>query len=681
MKPKKRLLYFSLNSSSVDEFYGFVERTKLDRQSSFRAFKKEDAQGFKHASDLVLFLDGQQIGDLERIVVIIDYPSFYNDHCLKKEIDKDCFTVKKASEIICKAILKYPEVMFLFDESWRKKAADDNPDSKKDPDFTDFLFFGNSSAAYIKEIIKDYHQYNVVINDNPFFFILRERNNLMDGTNLRYAIKRCLYDQLHVNRRNFSLTQQSRADNLALCVEEEYSQNRFNSYALFANGFRVLPVVSSEELRSLNDKTKSLDPKIIVRDYDLQFSDVKDETNSYLSIDGKQYKINTIDYVRGAKFWEDNEEECPAGYKGRWYVPNPEGNPYWKNLHKKPIFFVTKGSNYIRLCDSQGELIKERKHLLQEELLFDESKIVINKEGQGHKNVRKFFKKKVSFNRKALRVLINKLNSSIKTQIKCPIEWTLSDIDKFINNTHSFFLDKYTIQTLCGISKPVSGIYLPFHGCDLIRDRYSHIRITSESAFIEPSDSKEQAWKIETGREHHAHGVPLDIYDIVKNMIGRAKYYYNSGNYIRSAIVANEVIEVLNGFHEAMMLQAYHVLAVSENAIAMDTIGGCEYDLIRDAAFRIEKIECEVERLMSRSKENRLELKYNVLNQIYSDCRNFCKEKEHFGAEECFLNAMGHLNEGFTPCDLIDEFKMLWKNIKSVFRSFIDYLNTDSDEK
>ena len=690
MKPKNWLLYFSLNKESVRQFYDFVKRTNLDRQSSFRVFNKKEVKDFKHASDLVLFLDGQQTGDLERIVVIIDYTSFYSDHWPKQEIDKDCFTVKKASEIICKAILKYPEVLFLFDESWREKDTDDNPDSKKDPDFTDFLFFGNSSAPYINKIIKDYHQYNVVINENPFFFILRERSNLMDGTNLRYAIKRCLYDQLHVNRYNFSLTQNSRADNLALCVEEEYSQNRFNSYALFANGFRVLPVLSSEELKYLDDKTESYDPKFIVRDYDLQFSDVKNDTNASSSVDieGKQYKINTIDYVRGAKFWEvkenDTGEEYPSGYKNRWYVPNQGDNFYWKNLHKEPTFFVTKGSDHIKLCDSQGELEKERKNLLQKELLDNPGSIKIKRGKEDYKDIINLFKKDLLFKRKALQVLSNKLNNSEKDSQQPLIEWDLSDFPKFIKDIifSHFFHDKYTIQVLCGISKPVSGIYLPFQSYGLIKERYCQIRITSESDFEEPSDPKGQRWKIETGREHHAHGVPLDIYDIVKNMIGRAQYYYESGNYIRSAIVASEVIEVLNGFHEAMMFRAYHILAVSENAIAMDTIGGSESDLKRDAAFRIEKIECEVDRMMCRGKEKRLELKYNVLNQIYSDCRNFCKEKEHFGAEECFLNAMGHLNEGFTPSDIVDELKIKWNDLKSGFRSLMDDLNnTNADEK
>ena len=36
----------------------------------------------------------------------------------------------------------------------------------------------------------------------------------------------------------------------------------------------------------------------------------------------------------------------------------------------------------------------------------------------------------------------------------------------------------------------------------------------------------------------------------------------------------------------------------------------------------------------------------NTLNQIYSDCRKVCREKEHFDSESIFIGAMARLNEG-----------------------------------
>ena len=156
-------------------------------------------------------------------------------------------------------------------------------------------------------------------------------------------------------------------------------------------------------------------------------------------------------------------------------------------------------------------------------------------------------------------------------------------------------------------------------------------------------------------------------------MVDRAwKYYYEDKRYIHAAVLAQETIEVLNGFHEALLLKAYHILAVSENAIAMNTIGGDEEALKNDAIFRISKIDYEIERILRRPKENgngnedRREFKYNILNQIFSDCRKICKEKEHFAAEDCFISAMAHVNEGFTPLDIWHEFmriiKKSWNN-------------------
>ena len=215
---------------------------------------------------------------------------------------------------------------------------------------------------------------------------------------------------------------------------------------------------------------------------------------------------------------------------------------------------------------------------------------------------------------------------------------------------------------LQGVEKPVSGVYaslIPMFG-DVYR----------RAIYGKENSSRDY---IDTTRKKGYHGVPLDIYYLVKSMVDRAwKYYYEDKRYIHAAVLAQETIEVLNGFHEALLLKAYHILAVSENAIAMNTIGGDEEALKNDAIFRISKIDYEIERILRRPKENgngnedRREFKYNILNQIFSDCRKICKEKEHFAAEDCFISAMAHVNEGFTPLDIWHEFmriiKKSWNN-------------------
>ena len=42
----------------------------------------------------------------------------------------------------------------------------------------------------------------------------------------------------------------------------------------------------------------------------------------------------------------------------------------------------------------------------------------------------------------------------------------------------------------------------------------------------------EQLYEIITDRENHNHGVPLDLYDMVRDMITRARYYNDFEVYI-----------------------------------------------------------------------------------------------------------------------------------------------------
>lgn len=213
---------------------------------------------------------------------------------------------------------------------------------------------------------------------------------------------------------------------------------------------------------------------------------------------------------------------------------------------------------------------------------------------------------------------------------------------------------------LPGVEKPISGVYtsfLPMFG-----------EVYNKAIYSKKNSARDY---IDTTRKKGYHGVPLDIYYLVKSMVDRACQYYSDARYIHAAVLAQETIEVLNGFHESLLLKAYHILAISENAIAMNAIGGDEEALKTDAIFRIRKIDYEIERILRRPKENgngdedRREFKYNILNQIYSDCRKFCKDKEHFSAEDCYISAMAHINEGFTPCDIIHEFIRLIKKCRN----------------
>ena len=697
MIANKKLLYFSLNPHSTKAFHDYIKRTLQDRRNSFCICSSDKKSSFKHASDLTLFLENQP--NLGNFYVIIDYLSFYNchldDHTNEDgntEKDKisipsavkclNFFSPSEASDIIAKTILRFPEVMFLFDESWHK-------DSTDNVDFTDFIFYNR--CDYVSFIYKRYHQYRVW-EPEPFAFIQRNWDNLYDGSNLRFAIKRYFYSQLHVNRFNFSTIQDSRATNLALCIEEEHSQNRFNSYALYANGFRVLPVSSSKDLKAINANVTSdnaLSPSIVVRDYDLQFPDVVggDET---VYIDGKQYKINEVDYIRGIKFWDSEGDSYPPSYQDRWYIPpkSQKGYDYWTNLQDVPTLFLSKGASGIVFCKTERELSKE---------LGEETSTIFQdgRERQAVRGLRKpvsgiycpfhFFEIieeryhtfEITDEKSFVRREAEKLAGEIINKYT-GMEDDLSNKKK--EQAMSFLVEKYHLK------KRYQSLELLFKNKEFGTDSTKKI-----DKQLWKDELKKQEWIIDTSRENHNHGVPLVIYDLIQSMLARAKHYYNIGKYIRSAIIASEAIEILNGFHEALMIQAYHILAISENAIAMNAIGGSELALKEDTLFRITKIQHDIDRLLNRSKNeeqtntgrryrilNRLfknskaerrEFKYNILNQIFSDCRKVCKDKEYFGAEDCYISAMAFVNEGFIFDDILYDVHSLWKRIKNSWKT------------
>ena len=691
MGTNKKLLYFSLNPLSTRAFLDYIDRTFQDRRNSFRICAIDEKKPFRHASELAMYLDQQQ--DLGYFYVIIDYLSFYNCHLddyvdeehherekkdeitiTEKKKKKKTFSVSQASEIIAKTILQYPEVLFLFDESWQGKITDEEK-NKEDIDFTDFIFY--KGGDFGSSVFTKYHQYSVC-NETPFAFIRRNWDNLYDGSNLRFAIKRYIYEHLKVKRYNFSAVQNSRSENLALCVEEEHAQNRFNSYALYANGFRVLPISSSQDLKDVN--LSEISPSIVVRDYDLQFPDENTEIKDEKEIGGESRNINLVDFIRGAKFVSDLSENNL--FNNRWYVLTSEDNKfnYWSSLLNHPVFFISKGGHGISIIGSARQYIKERKQLLVKQL---KQLMKADEAVKGKKDIIEIIEKQT----------------------------TEASQDK--NNV---FLNGTTEQIVRGIEKPVSGVYLPFHTFEEVKERFNsfgdselvinnHIlkmlkhckdkkekkqmkaylrneyktyldlhliaalrneyvmwrcplskseeQVSIDKIIEADRQDKHQRWTITTERQNHNHGVPLDLYDLAKNMIARASDYYKREKFIKSAIVSSEVIEVLNGFHEALVLEAYHILAISENAIAMNTIGGNEEDLSLDANFRISKIASEVERLMDRAGNYRRKYRYNVLNQIFSDCRAFCKEKKHFESENRFISAIAHINEGYTYKDII----------------------------
>ena len=322
----KQVLYFSIWPESRLEF---ADKAKeYEKKCDFQIIENGS---FSCASDLLLYLD-EHYKQLKQLYVIIDYLPFFS-----KE-----FNYKKEAEFISRSIMGYPEVYFMFDESYVKN-------NEPDLDFTLFLY---KNKTQIDKLAKQYHIFNFS-DKYPFCALTNQRSNLFDGTNLRYCLKCDLYDSMKAGCHNYKRIQSSRCDNLVICVEEESSQNKFNSYSLYANGFRVWPIMSAFELKDFNQAYnqtyKRDDLRIIVRDYDLQFSDA-DVDDDDLIIASMKSNENLVDYIRGAKYVE--KEETWYSYEGK------TENHFWNNLGNIPRFYISKGvegidivTNYEKYTD------------------------------------------------------------------------------------------------------------------------------------------------------------------------------------------------------------------------------------------------------------------------------------------------------------------------------------------
>ncbi len=453
----------------------------------------------------------------------------------------------------------------LNDKVWNllRKVIDSNPLFIRD-DIRDVR------KAIIRRIAIDYVLFELITipktenNSNLILSIVEGYDNLFDASNLRYAIKQWKYAELDVHAQNFRKTQESRRDHLAICVEEEREQNRFNSYCMFTNGYRVLPVISAKELMRINMYYfTQFKPSIVLRDYDIQFPD-----QHKLS---KNTGTEPIDQIRGFRFHEKSntwtihlkESKCWSSFYNNY-------SEQQECYAKVPIIYVSKGGRNLKITNFYSLFFSKRQ--------------------------------------------------------KCDSQFVPFKIKKIFHKS---------VLLLPGLTKPISGIHCPFFDLKQIRFRFDNSRLHKRNY-------------LNTSRQGHEHGTSLDIYSMVKSILGRAKMYYESGKYIHAAILANEAIEYLNGFHQALMIEAYYINAISENAIAINAMGVDEEKLSEDAWLRAKKIKEDITRIYAQkglSKITVADLSKNTLNQIYSECRAFCRNKEHFKAESVFISAIGHLNE------------------------------------
>ncbi len=640
-----KVLYFSLSDDHHQLFYQWASRVKGEK-CHLVDWNRPAVTTIHELPDVIV----RQRNDIDSLYVIVDYLSFYPK---AKDVNYVKERVEEAADVLRRTILQFPEVDFLFDRSGVDKCEKDLPgvlefllnvgdgeaknkegektEKKEDgggvdncpqklPCVLEFLLNVGGKEVRKKEreesekkevewnieeeIALGLHIFNAE-SKFPFFFAKLDYDSLFDGSNLRGAVRDAHYKKLNVDRHNFRRLQDSRRRNMALVVDDEPRQSRFNSFVLYASGYRVIPIHTARMLLFLNSTdSECLQPDVIIRDFDLQFPDVSKDNKDYID-----YGINNN---------KDSVDEKNNTSIFKYFdVPKMENNS-------------------LTWCDKEIKRVDDYKMMIDyvRDYYYDKDnyKWHLSKHGEGTEFWR------------------NNIAPVIPTFVI-----TNGTVGMIIKGKGAYEKMKTVGENqeqlaVYGMKKPVSGIYHAFFtrlhddkGNCLIENRFEDTR------YIEG----EEDYYMDKTRKEHDHGVPADIYDIVREMLSRASFYYKNHHFVKAAVLSQETIELLNGLHYQMMIKAYEMKCKAENAIAMDVVGADESQLVLDAILRIKIIRQDVRRLVyplyrdeaSVIKQyERRKKEHQILNHIFSECRTTCRNNEYFDVESVFIREMAHID-------------------------------------
>lgn len=581
-----KVLYFSVNCQHVKGFNSWAEEQNIIKPIKWL----DDILPNPVLNDLPKIIENQKNKD--RLIVIIDYLSLITEIVDERECDE-------IASLVRLTILQYPEVDFLFDQT-------DVPDDWLSG--IEFLLGKKRESDELSQVAQGFHIFR---KDDGFVFSLLRFDNLFDGSNLRWAVRTKYYRNLELENEggNFEKLQTARKNSLSIVVDDEPRQSRYNGYALYASGYRVILIHTARMLLALNDcieKGIFSKPQIVVRDFDLQFPDASkkkdydEETNKYhntiswdnnwKTIKEKEGKVanllqfsnkdvpKMIDSIRDYRFYGENS------LSNSWedlYSDRTMSSPFWgwtddTNGHRTYVYVVTNGHDMMHINHSKYHI------------------------------------------------------------------WRIKD--KWLE-----------VQ---GIEKPVSGLYYPF---------FTKLKDETGNPIIRNHFEKSTRYGLRQGRKYainkkrreHNHGVPVDIYNVVSEMQHRAEKYYEEERFVKAALLAEETIELLNGFHYQMMIKAFQLKFLAENSIAMNVIGADERQLVMDAEMRIKYIKEDIRRIVyplnKGGKQNwitdiitlfrRRKKEHEILSHIFSDCRDTCRNNEFFDVEAVFIREMAHLDQ------------------------------------
>ena len=345
-------MYFSLEHARRAAFWAWAgdgtgHSLAYTRHAQFR---RMEAPAFDHAADLRIMLENYE-GNLQSLHVIVDIASI----------------PERQMEHIRSTLAEYPETPFRFD-----RRAGSAPGAMLERLFPQQEVLRDVAARQDREeILATWQQVLADVDTSLLEFSWEESededevliariicglDNTFDASNLRYALKFRKYLSLKVDHnRNFVRMQASRQRHLAICIDEDTRQNFLNSYILYANGFRVLPITTRKELALINRPGFLKGKGLVLRDFDLQFEDEDGES---------------VDEIRGYKYCTEADLEAmrnrggkaASHYKLHWndFTSAFEGreNRYWSHLYASaatyPIYFATTGPYHSRVVPPKG---------------------------------------------------------------------------------------------------------------------------------------------------------------------------------------------------------------------------------------------------------------------------------------------------------------------------------------
>jgi len=607
------MLFFSLNDYLVNSFERYVRFTEKEfkQRANFKILRENKlAIKFEDPAQLQFLLEDKQPVEIANLILIIDIYESKNKTNFK--------------DVIQDIVIQYPEIKILFisfNDDWvsffpkvevKNKKEDGNGNQEMTED-------GGDEPSDIKieiEIeIPSIHSFNP-FEKNAFRLAVNGKVNLFDASNLRNYLKRNIFSSIETHT-NYQKLQYSRASNLALTIDEERHQTFFNSYALYKYGYRVIPIITFNELyyyRTNISKIKD-NLKLIIRDYDLQFEDYDEIENIREESDKKLNKKNILDHLRGCKVNNNEVNESAVhtllNKENCCKVNNNgvnEANLIWDKFEGKnlEIHFVT------RIPDLEDNSENEDKDK-------DKENISVVKE----------FK-------------FNKIQKEL--------------------NKNGIYIDKENNQVyLRGINKPVDG-FQELLDIGQVKKRVEDI--IDIDFFTTKRDGN-----------LGSHSVSPKILHIGEALLHRSEKYFENKMYILSALLAQEALEVLNGFHFLVMLNAVYQKAISETYIETESLG--IKNIGEGTKNRFQEIKLEVKRICRNNKE----AEKNVLSQIFNDLRHIYKEKEQFDAADDALREFVSLNHKISYDYLSNNFKKFFENAKSLIWDKLKSIRNNLIEK